>query len=188
MATAIAVGSLLSSGAFAAGSTATIAGLSMGTIASGLSIAGTALSGFQQFRAAQDQADAAEQESRFRAREIRFESEQRRTQAALEEADRERRLRRLRATQTAQFGASGIDPFSGSPVSIGNDTVSQVQREQSQSDLLTELNLNTLKIEEGQTLRAGEVRAGSFRSRGRQSLLETGVQLSGQIGDFRDVT
>jgi len=183
MATAVAVGSLVagagtavagaSATAFTIGSTA----ISFGSLTAGLSVAGTALSGFQQSQAAESEAQAQTLASQQRARNLNLQIEQERTQEALEKADRERRLRRTLATQRAVFGAGGADPFSGSPVRIKEDTTAISERDQSRSDLVSDLRINTLGQQRSQSLRAGQFRASSARRRGSTSLLQTASSL-----------
>jgi len=192
MATAIAAGSLLSSagGAIAGASSAgAFLGIQAGTftaISAGLGIAGTALSGFQQSQAAEAEAEAQQIASRQRARNLEFQVEQERTQSAIEEEDRQRRLRRTLASQRAAFGAGGADPFSGSPVRIQEDTEAISERDQERSDLTSNLRINSLEQQRSQELRAGQFRASSARRRGRTSLLRTGAQVSGQLQSAQD--
>jgi len=187
MATAVAAGSLLAGAggaiagtnatAFTIGSTA----VSFGALSAGLGIAGTALSGLQQSQAADAEAEAQELASQQRARNLDFQIEQEKTQLAIEEADRQRRLRRTLASQRAAFGAGGGDPFSGSPVKIQQDTRNISRRDQNRSDLKSSLKINSLGQQRSQELRAGSTRAASARRRGRTSLLQTGAQVAGQF-------
>jgi len=192
MATAIAAGSLLSSagGAVAGLSSAgAFLGIQAGTffaISAGLGIAGTALSGFQQSQAAEAEAEAQQIASRQRARNLEFQVEQEKTQSAIEEADRQRRLRRTLASQRAAFGAGGGDPFSGSPVKIQEDTTAISERDQRRSDLTSSLRINSLQQQASQELRAGQFKASAARRRGKTSLLRTGSQVAGQFQSARE--
>jgi len=187
MATAIAAGSLLAgAGGAIAGTTATAftigsTAVSFGALSAGLGIAGTALSGLQQSQAADAEAEAQELASQQRARNLNFQIEQEKTQSAIEEADRQRKLRRTLASQRAAFGAGGGDPFSGSPVKIQQDTRNISRRNQNRSDLTSSLKINSLGQQRSQELRAGSTRAASARRRGRTSLLQTGAQVAGQF-------
>jgi hypothetical protein len=53
-----------------------------------------------------------------------------RTEGELRAADVGRRGERIAAQQAALFGASGVDPFSGSPADVQADTASGVARDQ----------------------------------------------------------
>ena len=187
MATAIAAGSLLSTAGSAAasagliGSTALTVGgtaVSFGTLSTGFALAGTALGGLQQFQASRNQAAAQEQASRARARELNLQVEQEKTQQALQEADRERKLRRAQAAQRAAFGSSGVDPFSGSPVAIQQDTESISRRSQNRNDLVSGLRINESIAQRENELRAGRTSASATRRAGRASLLQTGSTLA----------
>jgi len=187
MATAVAAGSLLAGAGGAIAGTTTTAftigstAVSFGALSAGLGIAGTALSGLQQSQAADAEAEAQELASQQRARNLNFQIEQEKTQSAIEEADRQRKLRRTLASQRAAFGAGGGDPFSGSPVKIQQDTRNISRRDQNRSDLTSSLKINSLGQQRSQELRAGSTRAASARRRGRTSLLQTGAQVAGQF-------
>jgi hypothetical protein len=193
MATAIAAGSLLSAGASAAaGASATAftlgsTAVTFGNIATGASLLSTAFSGFQQFQASENQAEAAELASQQRARELNFQIEQERTQSAIEETSRQRRLRRVLAAQRAQFGAGAASEESGSFTRIQGDTENISRRQQGDADLVSGLRINQLQGQIGQERRAGQARASSFRSRGKTSLLSTASDVASGARKFGEL-
>lgn len=194
MVTAVAAASLLAKGAVAAGAVsastavATIGAstLTVGNIASGLSIASTALSGFQSFQQQGAAADAARLASEQRAREMRLSASRERTQSAIEEAERERRLRRALASQRARFAGAGIDYTTGSPVLIQDQTAGQINREQRIADLRSDLQVSSLNRSASAELRAGSSQASTLRSDGRTSLLGTVGTVAQQGGQLLD--
>ena len=158
---AVAVGSLLAGGGTAtAGLSAGALGLAAGgslipgaafsygiglsTIVGGVSLASQAFSIFSGADAgnaayeAQIAASKAELEAgRTRFAEGQLQAQRERTQFAVEEADRQRRLRRALAAQRASFAGGSVDPFSGSPVSIQEQTANEINRESRLAELST---------------------------------------------------
>jgi len=188
MATAAAAGSLLASaGSAAAGAGAfggTVAGLSAGTFAAGLGAASTALAGLSRFQAQEQRADALEQASEQRADELEFQIQQEKTQSAVEEAQRQRKLRRTLAAQRAAFGAGGASETSGSPIAIQRDTQNISRRQQGRSDLQSDLEINQINQQIGQKRRSGQIRANAERRKGRTSLLSSASTVGNQINEI----
>lgn len=158
---AIAVGSLLASGASSIAGAGTVigAGVTLGQVATGFSVLGGAMN----FFAGQDQADAAYDATiaasrasldatRARVAEGDLNAQRQRTQAAIEEAERQRRLRRALASQRAAFAGGSADINSGSFNAIQDDTIGEINRESRLADLATEdavnaINTNTLGVQ-----------------------------------------
>lgn len=158
---AVAIGSLLAGGGTATaglstGALATAAGgalipgaafssgIGLSTIVGGLSLASQAFSIFSGSGAgnaaydAQIAASKAELEAgKTRFAESELQAQRERTQFAVEEADRQRKLRRTLAAQRASFAGGGVDPFSGSPVSIQEQTAGEINRESRLAELAT---------------------------------------------------
>jgi hypothetical protein len=172
MAEVVMIGSLLSSaGGFAAGASAagTFLGVSQaafGVASLGFSVAGKIMEGVQ--------GSAAE---RARAEQLKIQRGNEKTQAAIEEAERQRRLRRTQATQRAAFAGGGADAFSGSPVVIMERGVSDIQRESAQAAAVSRGNISQINAQIGQTRLAG-------RERFTQSLISAGSTLQSGLKDL----
>ena len=158
---AVAIGSLISSGtaavagagttAFTVGSVVGAAGpvlptaISFGQIAAGFGALSAATAMFTGMSAADraysqtlEASRANLEASRARFAESELGTQRERTQAALEDAERQRRLRRTLASQRAAFAGGGIDPFSGTPVTIAEQTAGEINRESRLAQLATE--------------------------------------------------
>ena len=183
MGTAIAVGSLLAgtgsavAGATAAGTFLGVSAATFGTIATVGSLAGSAISGIQQSNAQQAAGEAALLQSQQQADQLRLQIDQEKTQSALQEAERQRRLKRVLASQRAAFAGGGIDPFSGSPVTIDEDTQAIAERNSSRAQLTSDIRSQQLNSNRVNTLAAGRTRRSSFRRQSRNSLLTTATQV-----------
>lgn len=162
-----------------------LANLTFGQISTGLSIAGTLSSGIQAAGAASAEAKATRLEAEARVTELRFQTEAEKTQIAIDLLNRERRLRRTLATQTAIAAGGAADPFSGSPIKIQEATISEAQRGAAQETLVSSLRINQLKLQESQILQFGTSSALSIRIRSRGSLIRTGTTLVRQIGTLK---
>lgn len=194
---AVVIGSMLASGGSAvAGATGgTILGMTAGTlgsVAAGFGIAGQALSYFAGQDAADAQYDAqiaasrAELDaSRTRVAENELGAQRARTQAAIEEAERQRRLRRALASQRAAFAGGVADIDSGSAAVIQDSTVGEINRE----SRLAELGVvDTVKAINRQSLglqAAGIGKAASLigsANTGRAIADQQGLNQIGQMG------
>lgn len=189
MATAIAAGSLLSgAGAATAGATGgAFLSVSAGTltaVSAGLGAAGTLVSGIQAKQQADVQADIEQQRAQAEQRQINLEIARERAQSAIEDEQRQRRLRRIIATQRATAASGTGSLASGSPVRIEDDTRNVVRREQSRQDLASSIRINRFEGQKIQSSIGGRSRASSARSRGRQSLIGGISRSATQFGDL----
>jgi len=196
MATAIAVGSLLASGASAAAGagliSGTIAGVSLTKVAAGLSLAGQVMSfaesrsaGNQAFKASLAASRAELQATRSRVAETERAQQQEKTQFALEEAERQRKARRLIASQRATFAGGGADAFSGSAIAIQEATEGQINRQSRLAELASQGRVNALGIQGVGIQAAGFGKAASLIGRGlanREQSRLTGRKQLAQIG------
>lgn len=206
MVEAVALGSILASGAtatgavsastviaggttvlWAGGGASTFGGLTMGALSTGLSVASTALSGFQQFQQMGAAADAERMASQDRARELSLANKRERTQSAIEEAERQRRLRRALAAQRARFAGAGIDYTTGSPVVIQDQTAGQINRESRIAKLKTDLTISSTNRQKQQELRAGSASGAALDSKSQTGLIGTLSGVGGQVGDLREL-
>ena len=204
MAEAIILGSILASGASAAAgagmiATAGIAGVSFGTIASGLSLAGTAFSMFEGMSQADAAYDAQVAASRAQMEATRVEMQQAdvdaqrvRTQAAVEDAERQRRLRRTLASQRARFAGGGVDLTTGTPVSIQETTAGEINREgrlagNAINDTLTSLSIQKTGIQAAGLGKAQSMisSAEAGLSESRQTSLKQLGAMGGMATDFK---
>lgn len=193
----VAVGSLIGafSGGIPLGATTILAGgvevvpafLSFSTIGAGLGILGTAISGIQQASAQRAAGGAEQAAAEARARELRLKSSRERTQAAIDEADRQRRLRINLATQRARFAAGGVDPQTGSPLRIQESSISEILRQDRQAGLFSSLTVGALNRQASQEVRAGQAARQGGNIRARQTLFQTGSLIAGQFTQARDV-
>jgi hypothetical protein len=194
MAMALMAGSLITgAGALFAGTTATAltigsTALTFGQLAVGFSLAGAALSGIQGYAAGKQQAKAAQLESAARVRELNFQIQSERTQASIDNAERERTLRRNMATQMAIAGAGGIDAFSGTPITIQESASSEANRESRYSNLASSLKINQLGLQIGQTIREGAYNASSAKFSAKTSLLNTASSVVTGIDQFKELS
>lgn len=177
---------LIASGASAVAgpSTVAFAGITFGQIATAASIFGTAMSGLSSF---QNQRAAAQSEriaSRERAAELRLQSEQEKTQNAIEDLERQRRLRRALASQRA--AGAGIVDESGNILNIQAQTQAEFEREGELANFKSGLAVTNLNRQAATTLRAGENAYIAGMGKARTSLIETASTVGTQGSDFRD--
>jgi hypothetical protein len=181
----VVIGSLLAkggtavAGASAAGGAAAAAG-TLGSIASALQVASTVggvIGGIQQFTATRAAASAAKAQARQQAALTGLDIQRAETQQATDRAERERRLRRTLAAQRASFAGAGVDVFSGSPFSIQEQTVGEINREQRLADLEADTTIGQLKIQQQGELDAGISKANTLKRQANIGLLNTGVSL-----------
>jgi hypothetical protein len=197
MAEAIIIGSILSSGASAAagagliGATG-IAGVSFGTISAGLGLAGSAFSmfsGASQADAAYDAQMAASRaeleagKARFAEGELSAQREN--TQAAIEESERQRRLRRVLAAQRAQFAGGGADIGSGSLQRIQEDTIGEINRESNLAAAATQDRVSSINRQGLGILAASKGRASSLISKANVGRAESRANTINQLGDLK---
>jgi len=196
MAEAIVLGSLLSSGAAAASgagliATTGIAGISFGTIASGLGLLGSAVSMFSsadQGAAAYD-AQIAASRAELEAGKTRFAesqlSEQREaTQAAIEESERQRRLRRTLAAQRASFAGGGAAIDSGSLQRIQEGTIGEINRESNLAALASGDRISSIQRQGLGNLAGSKARASSLIGQAETGLAQSRANTLSQAGSF----
>ena len=191
-----AVGSLIGtfSGGIPLGATTILAGgvsvtpafLSFSAIGAGIGAIGTAISGIQGAQAQKAAGRADQAASEARARELRLKGARGSTQSAIEEADRQRRLRITLATQRARFAAGGIDPQTGTPLRIQEASISEILRQDRQAGLFSSLSISALNRQAGQEVRAGAAARQAGNVRARQTLFKTGSLISGQFKAGRE--
>ncbi len=185
MGAVLAVGSLIGTLGPTIGVT-TIAGISVGTIGAVAGVVGTFVSGIAQSRQQRAAGKAEQAASEARARELRLQGARGRTQSAIEEADRQRRLRINLATQRARFAAGGIDPQTGTPLRIQESSISEILRQDRQAGLFSSLSISALNRQAGQEVRAGGAARQAGNIRARQTIFKTGSLISGQIKSGRE--
>lgn len=164
------------------------AGAGASTFGTALSIAGTAISGFARFKAQRNAGRAEQLAAEAKERELRLDAKKQETQSAIEEADRQRRLRVTLAEQRARFGGAGVDVSSGSPLRIAERTQSEIARQDRQAGLFSSLTVSSINRQGQEELRAGSAARSAANSRAFGSLIQTTSTVAGQIGDLRDVT
>ena len=173
-------------GAAAGATQGVMANLTLGQIFTGISIAGATVASASSF-AAGKAASKAEKIAAFeRSEELKLKGQQERTQAALEASDRERRLRRSLAAQRAAFSGAGIDPNTGSPLTIQEQTIGNINRSQSRANLASGLAISNINRQALSELRAGRQSATSIRSKARTSLISDSIGIASDISDFRE--
>ncbi|NRB40019.1 MAG: hypothetical protein HRU20_16380 [Pseudomonadales bacterium] len=190
---AVAVGSLLASGASAVAGAGTVVGaaITLEQVSAGFGIFGQVLnffSGQSQADAAYDAQIAASraelEATRTRVAENNLSAQRERTQAAIEEAERQRRLRRTLAAQRAAFAGGSIDPFSGSAGVIQDATVGEINRESrlaefASQDVISAINTQGLGIQAAGSGRAASLIGEANTSRAEST--QTGINQIGQI-------
>lgn len=206
MAVALPVASMLAAGGSAvagAGATAfSVAGtaVSFGSLATGLGIVGQAFSmfqGMQQADAAYDAEIAASraalESSKAQVAQADVEAQRARTQEALEEAERQRRLRRALASQRAQMAGGGADVTQGTPASIQDATVGEINRESRLAGIGLDDTISSINAQKTGIRAAGLGKAvslinsaGTSYAASQQTLLEQGAGLVDSVGSFVD--
>ena len=162
----------------AAGSAASSLGasaLTFGQIASAASLVGGAFSAFQSFQQGRAAADAQEQASRQRAAELRLQMQQDSTQRAIEDAERQRRLRRTIASQRA--AGAGFVEESGNLLNIQQQTASEAQRSERLGQFKSDLTIGQLNRQAMSELRSGQNQAMATRSRSMTSLTNSMINI-----------
>lgn len=216
---AIALGSMLAGGASAvagAGTTALTIGsvvgaagpvqplltLTLGQVAAGFGVMSAAVgmfSGMGSSDAAYDAQIAASRSaletSRVQFAETELASQREKTQAAIEEAERQRRLRRVLAEQKASFAGAGVDIQSGSPARIQEETVSEINRETRLSKLTSGQRVSSINRQGLGILASGAGKASSLigqartdRAASRTQAMGQALQIGQNIRDLRDVS
>ena len=185
----MALAPLIASGASAVAATATVAttigstAVTFGQIASAVSAVSGLVSGIQAFGSANAAAEAEQQASESRARELRLQSQQESTQQALLEAERQRKLRRTLATQRA--AGAGVVEESGNILNIQQQTASQAQREGRLSELQSSLTIGQLNRQALSEQRAGQNALIAGKSKARTSLISTVSSFGSQVKDIK---
>jgi len=118
-------------------------------------------------------AKAAKDQAEFNARQQQMEAARRRQIAALEASDFRKRQGRLLARQRALLGAAGVDPGSGTPLLVAEDTAGEIElnalriRAGGESEATRLDNAAALSRAEGRAAQtAGYLRAGSLLFQG----------------------
>ena len=186
MGAVLAVGSLIGTLGPSIG-VSTIAGISVGTIGAVSGIVGTLVSGIGASRQQKAAGRAEQAASEARARELRLRGAREQTQAAIEEADRQRRLRITLATQRARFAAGGIDPQAGTPLRIQEASISEILRQDRQAGLFSSLSISALNRQAQEEVRAGQAARQAGNIRARQTLFKTGSLITGQFSKAREL-
>lgn len=180
----IASGVSATAGVAAATGATTVLGTSLATVASTASLVSGAFQGISSFMQAQDAADAQEMASQQRARELRLQAQQESTQSAINEAERQRRLRRTIASQRA--AGAGFVEESGNLLNIQQQTASQAQREGRFAELQSSLSINQLNRQALSEVRAGQNQAIATRSKAFTNLAGSLIDVSDQAFDIKD--
>ena len=107
------------------------------------------VSGVQHNRAAKAQ-----------AAQMSLQVEAEKTQAAIEEQERQKRLQRVLATQNAIFGGSNVDMSTGTPSVIAGDTLTEASRQSRQAGLFSDTRAGILDSQISDTLSAGKTAMG----------------------------
>lgn len=128
--------------------------MSLAAVTTGLSV----VSAVGQFTAGQASAKAEKLASEQRQRELKLQAQAEKTRAAQASMEREEKLARILAAQTAAFGASGLRA-EGTPLNIQAQALSQANRLDRVSSLNTDLAVAGYSQ---QSLAEG--RAGAYRS------------------------
>lgn len=170
-----AAGSTVAAGAVGAGAGAAAATAGAGSLftASNLLLGGLMLSGITQFASIGSQANAASQATDFQNQQLQLQIDRERTQAALEEQQRERRLRSLLASQRAAFGGAGVSADSGSPLRLQETAIGSLNEEQSLADFETGQRIANLNIQGQQNIIGNNAAQNAFTARRGSALFET---------------
>lgn len=182
----IALASTIIGAGKAAGSTATVAGLTASQIGAGISAASGLVSGFMSFSQQRAAGKAAQIASQEQAAEIRLKAQAEQVQGAKERAEMERRLRRSLAQQRANFAAGGIETTSGTPMTIADETTSEFQRNIESSRLRQGLAVSSINQQAMSTLRAGYNRRLALNNNAMTSLIGSVKTFGNQMSDLSD--
>ena len=150
--------------------------VTFGQIASAATLVSGAFSAFSAFQQGQAAADAQEQASRQRAAELRLQMQQESTQQALEDAERQRRLRRTIASQRA--AGAGFVEESGNLLNIQQQTASEAQRQQRLGEFKSDLTINQLNRQAMSEIRSGQNEAIATRSEAFTGFSESLINIS----------
>lgn len=148
MAEIIAIGTLIgakiaAAATAAAGWTAAHAGAL--TAAAAIASAGTAIvGGVQKYKS-----------GKLQARQLEMQGQAERTQTAIENEERQKRLRRTLAMQNAIFGSSNVSISDGSPSIIAGDTYNEAERQTNQASLMSEGRLSVIGLQRDDALMTG---------------------------------
>jgi hypothetical protein len=176
MAVAAAAAPLLATGSSAvAGATIGSTAITFGQIASAASLVSGAFSAFSSFKQGQAAADAQEQASQQRAAELRLQMQQESTQNALEDAERQRRLRRTIASQRA--AGAGFVEESGNLLNIQQQTASEAQRQQRLGQFQSDLTIGQLNRQALSEVRSGQNKAIATRNKAFTGLSDSLINI-----------
>lgn len=183
MAAVAAVGSLVGGGGLLGGAAA---GGTLSTLSTVAGLVGTVVSGISKANAQKAAGRSERLASEARARELELSAEKQRTQAALQDANRQKQLRITLAQQRARFGGAGIDPNSGSPLRLQQTAESEILRQDRQAGLFSSLTVSSLNRQGQSELRAGRAAESAAGFSATQTLIGTGTSFIRGVGDARD--
>ena len=138
----------------------------IGTLGLVLSAVGTGVGVLGQISSG----SAAQRTAKMQASQMQLKAQAEKTQAAIDEQNRQQKLTKVLATQRAIFGASGASLNSGSFLAIQNADTSEVARENRLGGLLADTSASLYDLQAQEYLSAG-------RSKNKASLLSGGVSL-----------
>ena len=133
----------------------------------------TLLQGIQQFSAAGESGDVAQQQADFEAQQLEIQMERERAQAATEATAREDRLKRALARQRAIFGASGVDASSGSALRLQETAIGSINREAGAADFFSSQNILSLNAQKEQSIISAQASKSAASRKQGSSLLST---------------
>lgn len=142
-----------------------IAGLAMSAIGTGVGFLGQMSAG-----------QAAQRTASMQAKQMQLKAQAEKTQAAIDEQNRQMKLTKVLATQRAIFGSSGASLNSGSFLAIQNADTSEVARENRLGSLIADTNSSLYNMQADQYLAAGRERSKASLISGGVSLLEWGAK------------
>ena len=169
-------GSSLVAGASALtiGSTA----ITFGQLSAGASLVSGLFSGIQASSQARAAGSAERQASQSRARELEFQMQSERTNEAVQDAERQRNLRRILASQRA--AGAGIVDESGNILNLQTQTITESDRQKNAQGFQTDMAIGQLNLNKLSTIRAGENAFLAGKSKARTSLISTGITAATQ--------
>jgi len=115
----------------------------------------------------------------MRVEQLKSQQNREKTQAAMEAAERSRKLTRTLARQRAIFAGAGIEGETGTAVTLGNESKAVSAREQKGADLMSLIRIGNVGMKIGQTKIAGQSAVRGFKSQKRNVLVNLAGDLAG---------
>ncbi len=120
----------------------------------------------------------AHKQGQIQAQQADLQAQADKTQAAVNNVQRQKQLAAVLGTQAAMFGSAGIDIGSGTPGVIGQASFDNAQRQAGQEKLFTDVSVGVLGLQKQDSLLAGNYGMVTGFTGAASSLLKAGTGMA----------